>query len=314
MNAHDINKKRPGLISKINRALMKAVNSRSSVVISSMQEPDYVAAITVDFSPLLATILNNTFPQYQFDVSSVFCHQKPKVNINYQPPNPNYPKNPELGDLLFVYFEEQNNGALLCNSLLLQAKIEHSYPTYVAPNDLHQLTLYTEWPIFSYFNGQLSGQNRDIQPKCLTDGAQYMLIDDNAYNMRIPGRFGKSFLHCAVPSKVLFRDKSLSGELTDFFKFKAGRMFDENPFTTNDDWTKMIWDLLCFGICKFKRKNTNFNNQPRGNYFTNHFITSPIYKMIQNYGKQIASNIQVNPQAVDDTSLSVVIIQGTVRR
>ena len=43
--------------------------------------------------------------------------------------------------------------------------------------DTHQLILYTRWPRFQYCRaGYLNGQERSINPKTITTGAQYLLI------------------------------------------------------------------------------------------------------------------------------------------
>ncbi|MCI9487219.1 MAG: hypothetical protein HFI64_09655 [Lachnospiraceae bacterium] len=67
------------------------------------QEPDYVAALSTKFIKDLFNILVIVFPDYDFSVSGVYCHQKPIVDIGLD-------KKPELGDVLFVYSDRKQNG------------------------------------------------------------------------------------------------------------------------------------------------------------------------------------------------------------
>lgn len=73
----------------------------------------------------------------------------------------------------------------------------HSYykqkrpPTFIKQwslkRDYHQLLLYTKWPKFEYARaGALNGRIRSIQPKSITPGAQYLLIDDSGRSFPSP--------------------------------------------------------------------------------------------------------------------------------
>jgi hypothetical protein len=64
--------------------------------------------------------LQITFPDLQFSVHGVYCHQKPLADFSASKPSTNAV---EIGDLLVVYrFIDENDKEIL-NSLLLQAKI-----------------------------------------------------------------------------------------------------------------------------------------------------------------------------------------------
>lgn len=65
------------------------------------------------------------------------------------------------------------------NALLFQAKISDRYEMKVKGNELHQLELYKRWPEFVYHRAGrfLNGKTRNVCPKTINDGAQYLLID-----------------------------------------------------------------------------------------------------------------------------------------
>lgn len=260
MKATDINSRRPRLDWLLNQAIIKSfqnVFSKCSLLGSTPEEPDFIASLTIDFTPELFTILKLLYPKYKFSVTGVFCHQKPLADFGTIPC-------PEIGDILFVYIHTDQYGNKRLNSLLLQAKISTSPITRIARTDYHQLKLYKEWPEFAYRRADgLNGVTRNIQPKVANDGAQYLLIDnDPTIDLtKLPHEFP---MGCALPQDILHLDRNLSTELINFFKFKAGRSFEENYTLTNDDWTKMIWDLL--KITKLKasrRKNVGFSSFDR---------------------------------------------------
>lgn len=101
------------------------------------QELDYIAAMSLIFPRYLFNILQEVFPNDEFSITGVYCHQKPMVDIHES-------KRPELGDLLLVYMSEDYKGRKIMNSLLLQAKISNELYKRVSSNELHQLKLYTE--------------------------------------------------------------------------------------------------------------------------------------------------------------------------
>lgn len=266
MNTNEINSKKPLLEILIDEALLDSVEWITAKCGGSPQEPDFVAALSTRFTEQLFYILKAVFPRRGFSVTGVFCHQKPIVDIKLS-------KKPELGDLLFVYVDRDNGGSKVINSLLLQAKISNSSIMAVGKDDLHQLKLYKEWPQFTYHRaGHLNGQKRDIQPKTINDGAQYLLIDDDPYTNGILGGTGTFPMACAIPDDNLTIDESFACELINFLKFKAGRVIDNNYHTSNDDWSKMIWDLLYIAAGKHsKRKNAHLDSFPRENEYVNLF-------------------------------------------
>jgi len=260
MKARDINKVKPLLKGLIHNSLITSVDflvDKCNKLGNRPQEPDFVASLTLKFTPGLFNILKAVFPKSKFSVTGVYCHQKPLADIGL-------PKDPEIGDLLLVYIYTDSKGSKKLNSILLQAKISNKPTTTISSADEHQLKLYAEWPTFSYKRaGTLNGTKRDVLPKTINDGAQYLLIDDHPL-YGLSGMTGTFPMGCATPSKPLSINNDLADEIIDFLKFKSGRAFEENPITTKDDWTKMIWDLLNVSKAKAsKRKNAGIANLPR---------------------------------------------------
>lgn len=67
-----------------------------ALIKSRPQEPDYIAVLPTKFIKDFFNILVAVFPNYDFSILGVYCHQKPIVDINLS-------KKVELGDILFVY-------------------------------------------------------------------------------------------------------------------------------------------------------------------------------------------------------------------
>ena len=260
MLARDVNKIGAFLKVLIHRDIQDSVTltvAKCAQLNTSPQEPDFIASMVLNFTPRLYRTLRDLFPDTKFSVTGIFCHQKPIVNIGAS-------KNPELGDLLFVYIHTDARGAKRYNSLLFQAKISRNVNTGVSPSDQHQLKLYAEWPVFTYLRaGKLNGQKRNVLPKTIHDGAQYLLIDDEP-ETGLAGREDTFPMGCATPADLLCLNVDLATELVDFLKFKAGRAFEALSDQTEDDWTKMIWEML--DILKHKasrRNNIGISNFPR---------------------------------------------------
>ena len=227
--------------------------------IRNMHEPDYIAALVTNLPTRLSSILHHHIPGSQFRVGGCFIHQKPLARFcNANPANI---KAPEIGDLLVVYKETTTSGNIY-NALILQAKKAHDiYNSPVSHGDTHQLRLYTEWPKFKYERaGILNGQIRSVNPKTITPGAQYLLINENNRNLHpVP----PCTLWCAKPDKVLVASNSLAHQLIDFIEFQTGKPFVSKSRNI-DHWSKMIWDLLDISATAvFNRRRAGFNNFPR---------------------------------------------------
>lgn len=232
----------------------------------STQEPDYIAALITKLPHALRRILNHNVPTMRFKVGGCFIHQKPLAK--FCAPDLQM-KSPEIGDLLIVYKEISATGECCHNALLLQAKkVVDIYHAPILQNDRHQLLLYTKWPKFEYQRaGALNGLVRSINPKTITPGAQYLLIDEHKKN-RSP--LGPCTFWCAKADGILTASHSLAYQIVDFIDFQTGK-----PFIAisqwMDHWSKMIWDLISVSVNSyFNRKKAGYENTPR---FTGDFLS-----------------------------------------
>ncbi len=227
-----VNHRRKGsLKSAITAAIASSMSSLYSIS-GVPHEPDYIAALTRYFPSLLKGILSSHIPKLNFSVCGCYIHQKPKVEFY----DPGYRKaEMELGDLLIVY-KENNGTEVLYNSLLLQAKmVKNKYPQTIASKERHQLTLYKKWPQFRYVHLPLKGEIRNIYPKTIHTGAQYLLIDSKSSIVDF---------WCATANKQLYPAESLACQLIRLIEFQVGDTFVSKTKPIIDDWSKMIWDLL----------------------------------------------------------------------
>lgn len=305
MNTYDINANEYILEPLIEKAILDTV-----IWITGRckpQEPDYVAALSTKFLKEFFNVLVAVFPDYDFSVSGVYCHQKPIVDINLD-------KKPELGDILFVYTDRKQDGKKVLNSLLLQAKISNSSWLRVHSSEKHQLELYREWPEFTYYRaGSLNGEKRNILPKTINDGAQYLLIDNNPLTNGIYSGKGMFPMGCSVPDDILRINDSLSKELINLLKFKSGRTFDSNPYATKDDWSKMIWDLLRIaGSKSSKRKNAKLGSFPRSSEY-NHFCTENMRNTTL-LDEALGNYENIAELSDENSGVSVVLIESQLRR
>lgn len=307
MNTYDINSNLHILEELIDKALINAVAWISKKCApQEPQEPDYVAALSTKFVRDFFNILVAIFPDYDFSVISVYCHQKPIVDIKQT-------KRPELGDILFVYADRRRKGQILLNSLLLQAKISSCSWLQVHQSEMHQLELYKNWPQFTYYRaGNLNGNKRNILPKTINDGAQYLLIDNNPLTNGLYSGEGTFPMGCAIPDDILCVNGSLSGELIDLLKFKSGRTFDSDLNSTADGWSKMIWDLLQIAAFKYsKRKNAQLGSFPRINGCS-HFYTEDMGEIT--LLDEVLNNYKYMEGVSDeDSGVSVVLIESRLR-
>lgn len=215
------------------------------------QEPDFVSELVKSIPQDIYNSLKVYAPHYQFAVSGIFCHQKPLANFGMGSKS-------ELGDILLVYIEENKYAVKKCNALLLQAKKVDKAPYTVPYANMPQLKLYEKWPKFTLERaGVFSGEEIDIQPKTLNTGAQFLLF-------QAPYK-SETKVCCAYPDRDLAPEKKLSDQIVDLMKFFTGRTFlYEEALACNDDWTKLIWDLIrVSGVSLYNRRVIGRNNEPR---------------------------------------------------
>lgn len=228
------------------------------------QEPDFVAGLVTESTPLIHSALNSVLSPRRISVSvlAVFCHQKPEVTFNSHPPG-----SCELGDILFAYVHTPRTGAPRRNALLFQAKASAQQPYRIPTGETDQLRLYRDWPDFGYKRSSfLNGQKRAVTPKTPHPGAQYLLIDDRPPSEPMSGLLGFPGTYpvgCCMPDASLWDHSHLAAELFNLFIFRTGRQF-EGKSSSKQDWSQVVWDLLETGVKKsFRRKNSGRPPRPR---------------------------------------------------
>lgn len=302
MNTNEISANSKILELLLDRAVLDVMVWTQYNCVSVPQEPDYVAALTIRFTRNLYHILQPVFPGNMFSVSGVFCHQKPIVDIGCE-------KKPELGDLLLVYIDNDCFGKKMYNALLFQAKISDRNRMKVKGNELHQLELYKRWPKFVYHRAGLflNGQTRNICPKTINDGAQYLLIDVNPHTNGLDGDIDKYPMGCAIPDQLITIDNKFTREVIDFLKFKAGRTFEDRNSIT-EDWSQMIWDLLHIACSSCsRRKNVRLDKFPRENTYVHLSSGKMRGKTLFAELSDVGENLQYDDENI---GVSVILIEN----
>jgi len=230
------------------------------------QEPDFVAGLVIESTPLIHSALNSVFAHRGISVSmlSVFCHQTPQVAFGSHPS-----ASCELGDVLFAYVHTPRVGQPRRNAVLFQAKASAQQPYRVQTGERHQLRLYVDWPDFIYTRASsFTGQKRSVTPKAPHSGAQYLLIDDRPPQEPMSGLLGFPGTYpvgCCMPDENLRDHNHLASELFYLFLFRTGRPFeDRSTAAKRQNWSQVVWDLLETGVTKsFNRRNSGRRALPR---------------------------------------------------
>ena len=230
------------------------------------EEPDVVAALTVDMTRMLGTHWGSFFEQFGicFSLFGVYCHQRPKVTYANMP---SHHDSCELGDLLIVHCHHPRHAPTERTAILLQAKVRPDHHR-IASDDYHQLRLYEQWPEFSYTT-ILRGISRDITPKHAHAGAQFLLIDERPpwdISSGIGGWPGAFPLGIAIPAPILSIYRPFQLCLTEMLLGVAGRpVKDKQEAYEGSGWSAMVWDLLQSAVEKaFNRRHAGYHKQPRG--------------------------------------------------
>jgi hypothetical protein len=242
------------------------------------EEPNYVAQMVKELPAEIKKALEMVLPGHAIAAGGAFIHQKPLAHFVRIP----CPKSPEIGDLLLVCRETRASGTVY-NALILQAKcVKNPLDAAVAKSDEHQFILYSEWPEFEYRRaGILDGQRRDVLPKTITQGAQYLLIDKNAPEEMLT----------ATVDKSLKGSKLFARLLASVLSFDMGRTFDAYPV---DGWSRMIVDLLWLTANSvFNRRNAGFFNEKRWN-------GSDAFNFILNSGHQGEVSDYIDKRVVEN--------------
>lgn len=211
------------------------------------QEPVLVAKLVTELIVSIPSALKRVFPNSFYRVGGAFIHQKPLAEFldltGY--------KRPELGDLLVVCRERRSFGTVY-NSLLLQAKCDDNPFQVSIPMD-HQFILYSQWPRFKYCRaGNLNGIIRDITPKTISQGAEYLLIEKKS-----PEK-----MYTATVDRPLKASSIFPFTLASVISFDEGRTFSvSDPM---DMWSKMIVDLMNLSaVSSFNRRKEGYIDTPR---------------------------------------------------
>ena len=243
------------------------------------QEPDYVAGLVLESTPILYNALSAIVGQHGIHLSltAVYCHQTPKIQFAGMRKT-----SCEVGDLLIAHVHTPRSGRITRNALLYQAKISSKQPHKIGSAEIDQLRLYTDWPLFNYYNSSpLTGQ-RDVIPKLPHTGAQYMLIDNRPPSDPQSGLLGLSGTYpigSCMPDQYLYNHNHLAAELFDFFLLRSGRGFaDKSASSSMDGWSELVWDLLSSGFQKaFDRQNSGRFGAPRQSGESLHLLDSSCF-------------------------------------
>lgn len=213
------------------------------------QEPDIVAKLVTTLPGKLKKSLQMLLPGHTIKVGGAFIHQKPLVHF-IVPPYKGLP-NPELGDLLLVCRENRVSGPVY-NALLLQAKcVKDVFKASVSID--HQFILYSQWPEFEYVRaGVLNGVRRNVMPKSISQGAQYLLIDKG----------NSSTMFTATVGNPLEGTTCFHSTVASLIAFERGRTFQ--LAYPRDMWSNLICDLLKItSNAVFNRRNAGFKQHDR---------------------------------------------------
>lgn len=234
-------------ITAINNAIQDAINKVAANAGRPLQEPDYCAAMAIELPPLVNA--SNTFPGVKF--GGCFIHQSPKATFAGKYANLSIC---EVGDLLTICHNVVD-GDDRYNAALIQWKKVNSGEEKISGAALKQLDLYEHWPLFT-----LSGYLRqfDVQPKTVTPGAQYGLIQQGAQH---------TSLFCTIPATTLKTadSPSFARFIINMMKWQTGRpVVIDGQQVAQDGWSDLILHLLMISLTKcFNRRNVKYEDWPR---------------------------------------------------
>ncbi|MBU1706153.1 hypothetical protein KKG19_05530 [Patescibacteria group bacterium] len=255
------------------------VSARYSVLVSMLkawdscrvrgdepEEPDIVASLVLNGTKIIENEWRKAFNQFgiQIAVTGIFCHQTPKVSFNGMKG-----KSCELGDLLWCHVHTDNNGNVVRNALLYQAKKSADQPYSFRRNDADQLKLYSRWPAFTYVSsGALNGQKRHVKPSAPRRGAQYLLIDDRPPEspesgiLGIPGTYP---IGSCIANNPIIDHSDLGLEFVHSLELLSGDPFDDRKTANQENgWSTVVWDILESSAKKaFRRVRSGYSSEPR---------------------------------------------------
>lgn len=243
-------------ISDINNAIAQSVavvKANAKKNRRTMQEPDYVAALTTEFPKRITGLI----PGVKY--GGCFIHQKPKISFTSNIDGKQH--SCELGDLL-VICRKIVDGNERYNVALLQFKRANSKAlTISATPERVQLEVYTSWPIFSLANVR---GHFDVQPKTVNLGAQYSLIYESS------GQYRSMYAHIPQTTMFFSSDLTLGRFINDLMDWQDGRTINEESKKDDEEWSRLIWSLVNISKAAiFNRRNIEQENRPRtaGEFF-----------------------------------------------
>lgn len=225
----------------VNYVLLDAVNSVKKDVQAynnDMEEQDYLTAIVTKF-PLMMT---NMWGDVKY--GGCFVHKSPQVSFTDG-------GRCEAGDLL-VLCREKIDEEVRYNAALFQLKTTHN-AQFIPTTDREkiQYRFYTEWPEFTIVGKPYSAEVRNIEPKTVSPGAQYMIINDPDDKVQEYWYVKRFFYHpCTfthtIPESLMRSMAGLSfGRfLWDFIHWQNGRPIDPDKDKKDDAWSHFIWDMI----------------------------------------------------------------------
>ena len=227
--------------------------------VTKPQEPDITAALVTDFPNQINKLLKKLHSFTNCRFGGCFVHQSPIVRFKYGNNNVGC----EAGDLL-VLCRKKEDGAEQFNATLFQLKMHKTkgFTHSIKKNEIHQLVLYRNWPIFKIENNIrkwkteiISSQEKeyDIYPKKATTGAQYLFVSNNSPTIHYA-------LFPSMPAETvqLNQCNTWGDFLIGFINWQIGRPVTRENETNKDEWSIFIWDLI------EKSRNTVFNRRAAG--------------------------------------------------
>jgi hypothetical protein len=274
------------MIEEINKTIREAVTNvyaQRTRTNYELQEPDYTAALAIEFPRLLNE--TKAFPNVRF--GGCFIHQSPMVTFT----NAHVARRCELGDLL-VLLRKRTKDDIRYNAVLVQLKKSDRNPvTLTDDGDLKQLHLYEKWPEFTMSTTQ---EKYNVFPKTVTQGALYCIIKRNPELM----------LYMTEPMSMM----EYSSEMTfgrfirDAIHWQTGRTISDEANKDSDKWSKLIWDLIHrSAIKKFKRTNIDYHRLRCSDDFLDFMVN-------EGFDGGIPVNENMNVGDNEDTGISILFI------
>ena len=278
------------MIEVINDTIREAVTVVENAIIKEkrvknyqLEEPDYTAALSIEFPRLLNE--TGAFPNVRF--GGCFIHQSPMVTFS----SSHFARRCELGDLL-VLLRKRTKDDIRYNAELVQLKKLDRSPIVLGDDgDLKQLYLYEKWPEFTM---STTHEKYDVFPKTVTQGALCCIIKQNPEFM----------LYMAEPMSTM----EYSSEMTfgrfirDAIHWQTGRTISDEKHKDSDEWSRLIWDLIHrSAIIKFRRRNIGYHRLRYSDDFLDIMVS-------EGFDGKIPVNEDMNVGDNEETGISILFI------